>query len=143
MALNKYMHPRNPYKARKPDFRQLAAKYDYFKEKVQENAGGKVILDFKDPAALRALTRALLENDFGLQVALPLDRLIPTVPQRLNYILWLEDIIGQNKPAKGIDIGKLCMMYSCLSAFPTLLLSISFTRELILHYLQPIFQGFN
>lgn len=109
------MHPRNPYKARKPDFRQLAAKYDYFKDKVTENAGGKVILDFKDPAALRALTRALLENDFGLQVALPLDRLIPTVPQRLNYILWLEDIIGQNKPVKGIDIGKLCMIYSCLS----------------------------
>lgn len=101
------MHPRNIYKTRKPDFKALSGKYDYFKEKVTVNASGKVILDFKDPAALRALTRALLEDDFGLVVTLPLDRLIPTVPQRLNYILWLEDIIGKENGAKGIDIGKL------------------------------------
>jgi methyltransferase len=106
MALNKYMHPRNTYKKRKPDFQALSTKFDYFKEKVTINETGKVILDFKDPAALRALTRALLEDDFGLTVTLPLDRLIPTVPQRLNYILWLEDIIGKENGAKGIDIGK-------------------------------------
>ena len=104
--MNKYMHPRNPYKKRKPDFQALATKFDYFKEKVKENESGKVILDFKDPAALRALTRALLEDDFGLDITMPLDRLIPTVPQRLNYILWLEDIIGKENGAKGIDIGK-------------------------------------
>lgn len=105
MALNKYMHPRNPYKNKKPDFKELAIQFDYFREKVTQNEGGKVILDFKDPSALRALTRALLESDFGIKVFLPLDRLIPTVPQRLNYILWLEDIVGGNKPARGIDIG--------------------------------------
>ncbi|XP_053376165.1 RNA N6-adenosine-methyltransferase mettl16-like [Mercenaria mercenaria] len=105
MALNKYMHPRNIYKTRKPDFKALSSKYDYFNEKVKVNASGKVILDFKDPAALRALFRALLEDDFGLAVTVPLDRLIPTVPQRVNYILWLEDIIGKENGAKGIDIG--------------------------------------
>jgi len=105
MALNKFMHPRNAYKTKKPDFKQLAEKYEYFKEKVSVNVSGKVILDFKDPGSLRALTQALLENDFGLKVTLPLDRLIPTVPQRLNYILWLEDMIGENCPARGIDIG--------------------------------------
>lgn len=106
MALNKYMHPNNVYKIRKPDFKSLSTKYDYFKEKVTVNASGKVILDFKDPAALRSLTQALLEDDFGLTVTMPLDRLIPTVPQRLNYILWLEDIVGKENGAKGIDIGK-------------------------------------
>ena len=107
MALNKYMHPRNPYKNQKPNFKQLAIKYPEFREKVTQNLSGKVILDFKDPEALRALTVALLKNDFDLTVSLPVDRLIPTVPQRLNYILWLEDIFDQAKALRGIDIGKV------------------------------------
>ena len=107
MALNKYMHPRNPYKTQKPNFKQLAIKYPEFREKVTQNISGKVILDFKDPEALRALTVALLKNDFDLTVSLPVDRLIPTVPQRLNYILWLEDIFDQAKDLRGIDIGKV------------------------------------
>ena len=65
-------------------------------------------MEFRDPASLRALTCALLKNDFNVDVSLPLDRLIPTVPLRLNYILWLEDIFGLSmKPQlRGIDIGK-------------------------------------
>jgi len=106
MSLNKYMHPRNKYKTKKPDFKLLASKYPYFKENSEVKPSGNVTIDFKNPSSLRALTRALLEEDFGLTVSLPLDRLIPTMPQRLNYILWLEDIIGQQKFARGIDIGK-------------------------------------
>ena len=106
MALNKYMHPRNPYKTKKPNFMELAIKYPEFRAKVTQNLSGKVILDFKDPEALRALTVALLQDDFGLVVSLPIDRLIPTVPQRLNYILWLEDIFENSRELKGIDIGK-------------------------------------
>ena len=59
MALNKFMHPRNAYKTKKPDFKQLAEKYEYFKEKVSVNVSGKVILDFKDPGSLRALPSLL------------------------------------------------------------------------------------
>lgn len=40
---------------------------------------------------------------------LPLDRLIPAVPQRLNYVLWVEDLVSQLDVAKdavcGVDIG--------------------------------------
>ncbi|KAH3870787.1 RNA N6-adenosine-methyltransferase mettl16-like isoform X2 [Dreissena polymorpha] len=79
--------------------------YLQFADASSTSETGKVTIDFKDPIAARALTRALLEHDFGVKVSLPLDRLIPTVPQRLNYILWLEDIIGQETPARGIDIG--------------------------------------
>lgn len=50
-------------------------------------------LDFSNPAALRELTCAALESDFGLKVEIPLDRLIPAVPQRLNYIHWIEDLL--------------------------------------------------
>uniref|UniRef100_A0A8D0GHN9 U6 small nuclear RNA (adenine-(43)-N(6))-methyltransferase n=1 Tax=Sphenodon punctatus TaxID=8508 RepID=A0A8D0GHN9_SPHPU len=67
-------------------------------------------LNFKDPEALRALTCTLLKEDFGLTIDIPVERLIPTVPLRLNYIHWVEDLIAQQEVAKqapiwGIDIG--------------------------------------
>ena len=62
---------------------------------VKHKPGGKFAytLDFSNPAALRELTCAVLEKDFGLKVELPLDMLIPAVPQRLNYIHWIEDLL--------------------------------------------------
>lgn len=66
----------------------------------------QVLVDFKNPAHLRAVTCALLQEDFHLDVKMPVDRLIPTVPLRLNYILWLDDIFGKSSVSlKGIDIG--------------------------------------
>lgn len=57
----------------------------------------------------------MLKKDFGLDVIIPLDRLIPTVPLRLNYILWIEDLLSivteevecEKHDVHGIDIGKL------------------------------------
>lgn len=58
--------------------------------------------------ALRALTCTLLKKDFDLDVEIPLDKLIPTVPLRLNYILWIEDLLSickKDGEIRGIDIG--------------------------------------
>ena len=106
MAMNKLMHPRNPYRTKKPNFQALATKYETFKAQCSINEKGHVRLDFKKPESLQALTWALLKEDFGLDVEMPLDRLIPTIPLRLNYILWLEDVFENSKSSlKGIDIG--------------------------------------
>ncbi|KAL6471149.1 hypothetical protein MHYP_G00197990 [Metynnis hypsauchen] len=106
MALNKSMHPRNRYKDKPPDFAYLASKYPDFQKHVQTNLVGRVMLNFKDPEAVRALTCTLLKEDFGLTIEIPLERLIPTVPLRLNYIHWVEDLTeGQGSPRRGIDIG--------------------------------------
>ncbi|XP_039215056.1 RNA N6-adenosine-methyltransferase METTL16 isoform X1 [Crotalus tigris] len=111
MALNKSMHARNRYKNKPPDFAFLASKYPEFKQHVQINLSGRVSVNFKDPQAVRALTCTLLKEDFGLQIDIPLERLIPTVPLRLNYIHWVEDLIAQQDTATkdsvtwGIDIG--------------------------------------
>lgn len=55
------------------------------------------------------LTTILLKKDFDLDVYLPVGKLIPTIPLRLNYLLWLEDLFNlnfdSNKKIKGIDIG--------------------------------------
>ncbi|XP_064208950.1 RNA N6-adenosine-methyltransferase mettl16 [Anguilla rostrata] len=108
MALNKSMHPRNRYKDKPPDFAYLASKYPEFQQHVHTNLTGRVGLNFKDPEAVRALTCTLLKEDFGLSIEIPLERLIPTVPLRLNYIHWVEDLIGgqgDGGTRRGIDIG--------------------------------------
>lgn len=107
MSMNKYMHPKNIYKS-PPNFKQLALDYPEFREFVTQDITGKVSLDFKNIKALRALSYILLKKDFGLDVEMPLDKLIPTVPLRLNYILWLEDLLtltGNTENIKGVDIG--------------------------------------
>ncbi|XP_073902711.1 RNA N(6)-adenosine-methyltransferase METTL16 isoform X6 [Castor canadensis] len=114
MALSKSMHARNRYKDKPPDFAYLASKYPDFKQHVQINLNGRVSLNFKDPEAVRALTCTLLREDFGLSIDIPLERLIPTVPLRLNYIHWVEDLIGHQDSdrstlRRGIDIDFLCL----------------------------------
>ncbi|KAK5639850.1 hypothetical protein RI129_010661 [Pyrocoelia pectoralis] len=107
MAMNKYMHPRNIYKT-PPNFKQLAVDYPEFRTFITQDVTGKVSIDFKDIKTLRALTCTLLKKDFSLDVDIPLTRMIPTVPLRLNYILWLEDLLNISPTSnviEGVDIG--------------------------------------
>ncbi|XP_050295563.1 U6 small nuclear RNA (adenine-(43)-N(6))-methyltransferase [Anthonomus grandis grandis] len=107
MSMNKYMHPRNIYKT-PPDFKQLAIQFPDFQKYVKLDISGKPVFDFKDPNALRALSRTLLKKDFNLDVEMPSNKLVPTIPLRLNYILWIEDLLGfiqKEGIVKGIDIG--------------------------------------
>ncbi|KAJ7031987.1 S-adenosyl-L-methionine dependent methyltransferase [Mycena alexandri] len=120
------MHPRNPYLI-PPDFRELAEAYPPLQACLISHSGGFSI-DFKSEVSQRRLTEALLHRDFGISLDLPLNRLCPPVssineplpkckirmhikvPNRLNYILWIEDLlratnfIGSN-PIQGLDIG--------------------------------------
>ncbi|CAI7672975.1 unnamed protein product [Penicillium palitans] len=77
-------------------------------------------LDFTDPAAIRQLTTTLLQQDFHLKVEIPEDRLCPPVPNRLNYILWLQDLLDstagglhegydRDRNVFGLDIGTGCI----------------------------------
>ena len=103
------MHPRNIYRNKKTDFEALALKYPEFGKYVFPDITGKLFLDFKHPESLRQFTLTLLKEDFNLDLELPLDRLIPTIPLRLNYIHWLEDMVDKSseKDIIGIDIGKI------------------------------------
>lgn len=81
---------------------------------------GRKRIDFKDQKALRILTQCLLHKDFDLIVNFPENKLVPTLPLRLNYILWLEDILRTfqfKENIRGIDIGcGASCIYGLLSA---------------------------
>lgn len=105
MALNHLMHERNPFKTKKPDFGILAEKYEAFRQQTTKDNKGRVHIDFKNPACLKALTWALLKDEYDVDVEIPTDRLIPTIPLRINYVLWLEDIFVGRLSLRGIDVG--------------------------------------
>lgn len=102
------MHQRSVFST-PPDFTILAKEHADFAEHVTYNTLGKAKLDFKDNDAQRALSSTLMRHFFNLDVKLPPGRLVPAVPQRLNYVLWVQDLVEKvlNKKDNvvGVDIG--------------------------------------
>ncbi|KAH9068077.1 S-adenosyl-L-methionine dependent methyltransferase [Lactarius deliciosus] len=109
------MHERNQYKT-PPDFESLAHAYPPLQPQsvlhvIRAPEDGSPTIDFHDETAQRRLTQALLFRDFDIQLEIPDDRLCPPVPNRLNYVLWLQDILSHSSSQKlpptsiGIDVG--------------------------------------
>lgn len=112
LPLSQIMHPRNRFSHTKPDFNLYAITRPSLRQYLKPMQGTQCTLNFNDPRALRELTCACLEHEFNLKVDIPLGHLIPTVPLRLNYIHWIEDLLnllGGKRPVDnevvGVDIG--------------------------------------
>lgn len=71
------------------DFTSLALQYSDFAKRLKSNKQ----LDFSDPESVKQLTKALLLRDFNLSIELPEGRLCPPVPNRFNYVIWLQDLL--------------------------------------------------
>ncbi|XP_023642591.1 U6 small nuclear RNA (adenine-(43)-N(6))-methyltransferase [Capsella rubella] len=106
--------PRNKYSDNPPDFANLASLYPSFKPFVFFS-GGRPRIDWTDYNATRELTRILLLHDHGVNWWIPDGQLCPTVPNRSNYIHWINDLLsseiiqkslgGDGSKVKGFDIG--------------------------------------
>ncbi|KAF9525107.1 hypothetical protein CPB83DRAFT_897251 [Crepidotus variabilis] len=132
------MHPRNPYRA-PPDFDSLAQSYPELKRCLvisTKNAGGQfVTINFRDEVALRKLTEAIMFRDFGVKLKIPDDRLCPPIPNRMNYVLWIQDVVQhtlginaqkQGEIIRGVDIGT-----GATAIYPVLLSSLEKTWEMV------------
>jgi 23S rRNA (adenine1618-N6)-methyltransferase len=95
------------------DFKTLTKKDADFKLVWQKSLGK---LDFQDPATVKALSKAILKADFGLQLEVPDDRLCPPIPNRWNYVTWIHGLVDSTSPdyshsydanreVTGLDIG--------------------------------------
>ncbi|KAI9285370.1 hypothetical protein BC943DRAFT_360465 [Umbelopsis sp. AD052] len=107
--LGENMHERNIYRNNRPNFKALAEEFPGIRDFVHYSENDSAYIDFKNAEASRALTKCLFKKDFDLDVDIPENTLCPPIPNRLNYILWIEDLLSESQvkmtPVRGIDIG--------------------------------------
>jgi 23S rRNA (adenine1618-N6)-methyltransferase len=95
------------------DFKALTKKDSEFKLLWQKSLGK---LDFQDPITVKTLSQAILRADFGLKLEVPDDRLCPPIPNRWNYVSWIQGLVDStapdysntydaNRKVTGLDIG--------------------------------------
>lgn len=52
-------------------------------------------IDWKNPESCIELNKALLNKDFGITYwDIPSDALCPTIPSRIDYLNWINDLIN-------------------------------------------------
>lgn len=89
------LHPRNPHRGRY-DFRELIAASPELAAFVSHNAYGDESIDFADPAAVKALNRALLMSSYGIKGwDIPAQYLCPPIPGRADYLHYLADLLAE------------------------------------------------
>lgn len=126
MTANKTsLHPQNPFAAPYP-LAELVQLQPALAAYLKTTPDGRETLNFAEPAAVTLLNTALLQWQFGLvHYHVPPGYLCPAVPGRLDYLLYLQDLLtasfqGRKVPAAAVqllDIG--CganLIYSILAA---------------------------
>ncbi|KAK1548787.1 hypothetical protein Q3G72_034618 [Acer saccharum] len=99
------IHPKNKYSENPPDFALLASLYPSFEPFVFYSRDGRPRIHWTDFNATQELTRVLLLHDHGINWWIPDGQLCPTVPNRSNYIHWIEDLLSSDIIPKTCDNG--------------------------------------
>ncbi|SNR59117.1 MULTISPECIES: 23S rRNA (adenine(1618)-N(6))-methyltransferase RlmF [Hymenobacter] len=107
------MHPRNLHAARY-DFDQLTSIRPELAAFVVPNPTGDDSIDFANPAAVKALNQALLQQFYGVaQWDVPAGYLCPPIPGRADYLHYAADllaaehggVIPRDKGVHVLDVG--------------------------------------
>ena len=88
------LHPRNRHQGRY-DFAWLTAQCPELSSFLTTTPVGDTSIDFSNPAAVRALNRALLKVDYGVaHWDIPDGYLCPPIPGRADYLHGLADLLA-------------------------------------------------
>lgn len=107
------LHPRNKHRLRY-DFPELISACPELSAYVAPNPYGDLSVDFKDPQAVKALNRALLQFFYKVDLwDIPEGYLCPPIPGRADYIHYVADLLAVDnngniplgKSIKVLDIG--------------------------------------
>ncbi len=107
------LHPRNAHSA-PYDLEHLAAITPELKPFLTKTVKGSLTVDFAQPAAVKALNKALLLDVYGIEFwDIPEGALCPAVPGRADYIHYLADLLAKDNDGevpkggliRGLDIG--------------------------------------
>lgn len=103
-------HPRNRHQGRY-DFNQLQSCLPELTEFIKPNMAGETSIDFANPAAVKALNKALLLDYYQLAYwDIPSGFLCPAIPGRADYVHHIADLLAGDgldvtAPISGLDIG--------------------------------------
>jgi 23S rRNA (adenine1618-N6)-methyltransferase len=93
------LHPRNRHREGY-DFAVLVKAEPGLRRFLAVNAFGNRSIDFADPAAVKALNRALLKSAYGIEGwDIPEGYLCPPIPGRADYLHHLADLLASEAPA--------------------------------------------
>lgn len=94
------LHPRNKHRGRY-DFKLLTANCKELKPFVQLNKYNDESIDFANPAAVKALNKALLQVYYTIDFwDIPQNYLCPPIPGRADYIHHIADVLAQSNNSK-------------------------------------------
>lgn len=109
----KGLHPENPHNRGYP-FEALVQSSSGLGAYVQKSPAGTDTIDFSSSRAVKELNQALLRYYYGIDYwDIPPDSLCPPVPGRLDYLLYMADLlhewgdpsVSKGKKVKVLDIG--------------------------------------
>ena len=93
------LHPRNPHRAQY-DFPRLIRSVPELKHFLVPHPLGGDTIDFADPAAVKALNRALLKLHYGVvHWDIPRGYLCPPIPSRADYLHYAADLLSEGDTA--------------------------------------------
>jgi 23S rRNA (adenine1618-N6)-methyltransferase len=107
------LHPRNLHR-NGYDFAQLLVQNPALSSFVQTNPRNEQTIDFTNPAAVKALNKALINTYYGVALwDIPANYLCPPVPSRADYVHYIADILAaenngeipRGKAVRVLDIG--------------------------------------
>ena len=113
------LHPRNRHRDRY-DFPALTKTSPELTAFVQRNTFGDESVDFADPAAVKALNRALLRHFYGIAYwDIPKHYLCPPIPGRADYVHYLADLLAESNggtlpPGELIDVLDVGVGANCI-----------------------------
>ncbi len=99
------MHKNNPHTA-DYDFDKLVDSNPVLQDYIEISPARKETIDFSDSKAVFELNKALLISQYNLRDwHLPETNLCPPIPSRIDYLLYLNDLLENKKSIRGLDIG--------------------------------------
>ena len=119
LAEKDQLHPRNRHRDRY-DFPALTKTSPELAAFVQRNSFGDESVDFADPAAVKALNRALLRYFYGIEYwDIPRGYLCPPIPGRADYVHYLADLLAESNggtlpPGEHIDVLDVGVGANCI-----------------------------
>lgn len=100
---SKELHPRNRHN-QGYDFQDLVKSHPPLARHVKTNPHGNLSIEFADPLAVKSLNTALLKHYYGIiDWDIPEGALCPPIPGRADYIHYVAELLGCDKPTKNLN----------------------------------------